>query len=261
LSTTLAHCDEATPEYGYLVCDACLTLYPIAQQIVDMVLPNTPLALTLAGWSNQLPLAPYLYERFWRQRALTLMTGEDFPVEREVARLNEWTALAAGELALDLGTSTGLYARGLDKRADTTVFAIDAARGMLREARRYIRREGQSGIVLMRALAEQLPFHDESLDAVVVGGSLNEFRSMFAALQEAYRVTRRGGRMFVTSLSEAAANPARWIQRFFNLYGIQFPPVAAFNRLAEGAGWSVTKQELYGIVLFTLLEKPVNGRQ
>lgn len=248
--------ENGLPRDGYLVNEHAGTVYNIRGGILDLALPIKPNALTLAGWSNHVPPTPQIYERIWRTRALSLMTGSSFPLERELALVNEWTDVKRGEVVLDVGTSTGLYARGLAATpAAPTIFAVDLSAAMLREARGYIPREGRKGIVLMRAAAEYLPFHDASLDAVVVGGSLNEMKLMSVALRESYRVTRQGGRMFVMSLSRAASAPGRLLQRFLQRGGLKFPSVADFNAMTQAEGWTTAKQESNRIVLFTLLTK------
>lgn len=247
-------CDGELPEYGYAVCDLCQRLYPISSAILDMAVYDTGFALTLAGRSNHFFPTPQLYERIWRKRALRLMTGEPFPVEHETQWLRDCTNLQAGECAVDLGTSTGLYARGLGETG-ATIFAVDLAVGMLREAQKYIRREGRRGIVLLRAAAENLPFHDASMDAVVVGGSLNEMRSLRAVLQEAFRVVRPGGRMVTMSLGRAHTPRGRALQKSAGMSGIQFPTVAEFNTHVEAGGWKIAGQESKGIVLFSQLVK------
>ena len=148
----------------------------------------------------------------------------------------------------------GLYARGMADRG-ATILAVDLAWGMLREARGYIEREQRSGIVLMRAAAENLPFHDESIDAVVVGGSFNEMKSIRVALAEANRVVRRGGRMFVMSLSKATSWRGRFLQMLASMSGIKFPRVNEFNALTSQTGWHIANQELRGIVLFRLADE------
>lgn len=254
LSTTERVCGGELPEYGYAVCDACQRLYPISSAILDMTIYDKKFALTTAGWSNHFFPTPQLYERIWRKRALTLLTGENFPVAREMQWLREWTQAQAGECVVDLGTSTGLYARGLSETG-ATIFAVDLARGMLQEAQKYIRHEKRENIVLLRAAAENLPFHDASMDAVVVGGSLNEMKSMRAAMQEAYRVVRAGGRMVTMSLSRAYSARGRSLQKPAGMSGIKFPTVAEFNHDAEASGWKIAKQELKGIVLLSQLVK------
>ena len=246
---------DGLPVEGYLVNERAGTAYDIREGIPDMTAGLRRSDLTHAGWSNHFPFAPQVYERVWRRRALTLMTGESFPVARELSVLNDWANIQPGESVVDLGTSTGLYARGVAAHVDATVFAIDLSWGMLREAKKYIAREERRGIVLMRAAAERLPFYDEALDAVVVGGSLNEMKSMPVALREARRVTREGGRMFVMGLTRANTRRGRWLQRFLGRGGIHFPTVNTFNSMMREAGWAIQGQHKRGIVLFTLLNK------
>jgi SAM-dependent methyltransferase len=245
---------NALPENGYVVCQSGSTVYDIREGIMDFTPRIERSALTVAGWSNHFFPTPQLYERIWRKRALTLLTGENFPVTREMQWLREWTDVQAGEAVIDLGTSTGLYARGLSETG-ATIFAVDLAMGMLREAQKYVRSEKRDGIVLMRAAAENLPFHDASIDAVVVGGSLNEMQSMRVAMQEAYRVVRAGGRMVIMSLSRAYSARGRSLQKLAGMSGIQFPTVAEFNTDIEHSGWKIARQELKGIVLFSQLVK------
>jgi ubiquinone/menaquinone biosynthesis C-methylase UbiE len=74
-------------------------------------------------------------------------------------------------------------------------------------------------------------------------------------LRESYRVTRRGGRMFVMSLTRAAGAPIRLLQRVLQTGGLKFPAVPEFNTITAAEGWTTLKQESKGIVLFTLLTK------
>ncbi len=253
-STPDAFTKAALPEYGYAVCDRCNHLYPIAEQILDMAVYEKKLPLTLAGKSNDFFPTPQGYERIWRKRALSLLTGESFSVARELNLLNEWTDVQANEWVMDLGTSTGLYARSLSARG-ATIFAVDLAYAMLREAKQYIAREQRNGIILLRAPAEKLPFQDASMDAVVVGGSLNEMQTFIHPLREAFRVTKRGGRMFVMSLQNAPKPLGSAVQNMLRASGIQFPTANEFSAMAHDAGWNVSKQEPKGIVLFSLLTK------
>jgi SAM-dependent methyltransferase/uncharacterized protein YbaR (Trm112 family) len=243
--------ENGLPRRGYLVCTTGGTAYSIRDGVLDLALPVKRSALTPAGWSNHLFPTPQLYERLWRRRALTLMMGEAFPPAREWALMNDWTNVQPGEYVVDLGTSTGLYARGLAGHG-ATILAVDLAWGMLREARRNIKRERRQGIILIRAAAENLPFHDAGIDAVVVGGSLNEMKSADVVLREARRVVRPGGRLFAMSLTQATRRPGAILQALAGLSGITFPAVTDLNSAAKAAGWTLARQELKGIVLFSL---------
>ncbi len=249
------------PKYGDVICIHCASRYPITEQILDLVPPGSRLPLTLAGESNNALLAPYIYEHLWRPRALTWLTGKAFPEAQEIALLAEWASVAPGQLVLDIGTSTGLYARGLARVTGTAgaeqpvVVAIDLARGMLQAARHYARREGIDSLAYLRTPAERLPFADASVDVIVCGGSLNEFRSIPIALCEMQRVIKPEGRIVAMSLLEAEGGWGRLSQRVFVSSGIKFPTQEAFNQAVNAAGLTVTRQEIWGIVAFSLMQR------
>jgi ubiquinone/menaquinone biosynthesis C-methylase UbiE len=88
--------------------------------------------LTPAQISNFLPVTALLYDT-WRERSLSLLTGENFTLSREFALMLEWLSVQPSQAYLDVGTSTGNYARAVaDKGA--TVTAIDISRPMLEKA-------------------------------------------------------------------------------------------------------------------------------
>ena len=84
--------------------------------------PRVPLAQS----SNFLPLTAALYEPLWRKRSVSIITGGDFDVERELALMLKWTHPQPGQVVLDAACSAGLYARTLlDYEAALEVHAVD----------------------------------------------------------------------------------------------------------------------------------------
>lgn len=75
--------------------------------------PKAP--LTLAARTNLWPLTALGYE-VWRQRALTLLSGRPFPLNEELSLMLKRVQPVTGQVFLDLGTSTGLYARLCSRR-------------------------------------------------------------------------------------------------------------------------------------------------
>lgn len=254
--TTATYDDEPVPVNGYALCDRCHSHYPISDHILDLASCG-PHLLTLAGRTNNAPLAPLLYEHVWRTRSLSLMTGESFPPAREMALIAEWADPTRNDLVLDIGTSTGFYARGLARASGdrAQIVALDHAPGMLAMARRNARREGLKNIAYLRAFAQALPYADASVDVIVCGGSLNEFRSLEEALREMRRVLKPNGRIVTMSLSKAESAKGLLAQRFFSLSGIRFPTRAAFGLSVLDAGLKAVRQEAYGIVTFCRLER------
>ena len=252
--------EDLLPECGEALCNQCESRFPIRNHVLDMTQPNDSGLLTIAGHSNDLPLLPWGYENIWRPRSLTMLAGESFPVEREIGLMNEWLAVRPNELVVDLGSSTDLYARGIGMQQDNaTIVAIDMAAGMLKAGRAYARRDRILNIAHFRAPAQRLPFADATVDALMCGGSLNEFRSMGEALREARRVCKPSGRLFAMSLLKATSFGGRIAQWNASLGGISFPALDQFNRTITASGWQVERQQVFGVVGFTLMKPDRNS--
>lgn len=252
--------EELLPESGEAICNQCGARFPIREYVLDMSQRDDTRLQTMAGLSNYLPMLSWGYENVWRPHSLTMLSGESFPVEREIKLLNDWVAVKPNELIVDLGSSTDLYARGIGKQnGDATIVAIDMATGMLKAGREYARRDGVKNIAHVRAPAQRLPFADASVDALVCGGSLNEFRSMREALREARRVVKPSGRMFAMSLLQATSLAGRIGQWNARLSGITFPTLDEFNAIIQSTGWTRERQQVFGVIAFTLMKPGVKG--
>ncbi len=104
---------------------------------------------------------------------------------------------------LDLGCGTGTLAIAMARapgRAQIT--GIDGDEEILDLARK---KEGSHGIEFVRGLADALPFHDGSFDRVVCSLLLHHLEPAVkrAALAEARRVLRRGGRLHVADFGRS----------------------------------------------------------
>lgn len=252
--------EELLPESGEVICNQCGARFPIHDHVLDLAQHEDTGLLTLAGLSNYMPFLPWGYENVWRPHSLTMLSGEQFPVEREITLLNDWLAVQSNELVIDLGSSTDMYARGIGKQnADATIVAIDMAIGMLKAGRKYAQRDGVKNIAHVRAPAQRLPFADASVDALVCGGSLNEFRSMSEALREARRVVKPSGQMFAMSLLKAPSLTGRFGQWNAHWGGIIFLTLDEFNMMIQSTGWSRERQQVFGTVVFTLVKPDVKG--
>lgn len=245
---------ELIPARGDATCGSCGARYPIRGNVLDITQPGDLKMLTAAGRSNLFPLTPWVYENHWRPRSLNIFTGEKFSIERELDLLNDWLKIPDNALVIDLGSSTDLYARGLGKKnRSATIVAIDLAIGMLQAGRAYALRSGLKNIAHMRAPVQRLPFGDRTIDAIACGGSLNEFADMSVALCEARRVCKPSGKMLAMSLLQADSALGRLGQLGARSGGIQFPQFGEFNRIVDAAGWERERQEVFGIVAFTLM--------
>jgi SAM-dependent methyltransferase len=239
---------------GRLRCAACDTRYPIVGGVADLLgrsaIPDSPAQLV-----NSLPPTAWAYERTWRPRALTLLSGEPFGYERELPLITGLAAPERGGLIVDVACSNGLYARSLERArgaAPGHVVGVDHAMPMLRQARDYARAEGLR-ISFVRAKAQALPFAPGAVAAAAMGGSLNEIGDAHAALCEIRRTLAADGRLTLMCLVRGETATGRALQRTLGLGGLDLPPLDALNLRLAAAGLRLRAQWRYGAVLFSLL--------
>lgn len=239
---------------GRLRCPACGAVYRIDGGVVDLLgaapPPDSPAQLT-----NALPLTAWGYERTWRPRALTLLSGESFGYERELPLIVGLAAPEAGGLIVDVACSNGLYARALERgrgAAAGHVIGVDHALPMLHQARAYARAEGLR-ITYVRAKAQALPVAPGAATALAMGGSLNEIGDVDRALAELRRALAPGGRCALMCLVRGETAPGQALQLLLGAGGVSFPPLDELNRRLAGAGLRLRAQWRHRVVVFSLL--------
>lgn len=136
-----------------------------------------------------------------------LMTGgQDVRWRKRVIQL---ARLKRNSRLLDLGTGTGDLAReALVQFPQARVIAADFTLEMMRVGQK----SGQLNFSSADAL--QLPFPDMLFDAVVSGFLMRNVIDLQRALQEQYRVLRRGGRMVILDTTRPKKNflsPFIWL--------------------------------------------------
>lgn len=235
--------DARTPQTG--------ESYPIKNGYLDLLKDRTG-ADNLANLANFLPGVGRAYEPLWRVHSLNLLAGESFPNEREVEVISRLVGLKHGGRYLDLGCSSGLYARSLSLalggRGD--IVGIDISPSMLREAARRARK-ACAPVSLARADAEDLPFSDGSFSGVVCGGTLNELGDTARALRESHRVLEPGGRFAVMGILKAQTSPpALRLQRFLSSSGLRFFETGEMRSLLDHAGYDLEVLNVHGAVFF-----------
>ncbi|WP_375286284.1 class I SAM-dependent methyltransferase [Sphingomonas sp.] len=173
-----------------------------------------------------------------------------------------------GERILDMAGGTGDIAFRLHKTgAHVTVADINPAMlevGMARAAKRRL-----DGLVWSEANAESLTFPDRAFDAYTIAFGIRNVTDIPAALREAHRVLKRGGRFFCLEFSTTTwpgfaevydAYSHHLVPRLGQLlaqdaasyrYLIEsirrFPDMPAFKRMIEEAGFAqVSAQPILG---------------
>jgi len=106
----------------------------------------------------------------------------------------------AGEAILDMAGGTGDVAFRMARRG-AQVTVADINRDMLEVGIERARKRGIEGLLWAEENAEKLSFADLSFDAYTIAFGIRNVTDIPAALKEAHRVLRRGGRLFVLEFS------------------------------------------------------------
>jgi SAM-dependent methyltransferase len=222
--------------------------WPIRQGIIDLL--DRSAAWNGAQMVNRLGIAAWGYERIWRWRALSLLSGRAFPLDEERALLVAQLAPERGGVYLDLACSTGVYGRALARALPenaSQIICLDHSRAMLRETQRYAAAEGVS-VTLVRALAEDLPFIDSGFAGVACGGSFNEFINRDRVLSEVRRTLQPDGRSFWMQARRAPTGAGRLLQLLLRPGGVAFPAADELARSLAAAGLQVVFDQRAGAV-------------
>lgn len=114
--------------------------------------------------------------------------------------------------ALEVGPGPGYLGLEWLKHTDgTSLVGLDISPDMIGLARSNAAAYGLSGrtdYILGRG--EELPFDDDTFDAVFTNGSLHEWSTPTATFDQIWQVVKPGGRVFVSDLRRDMLPPMRW---------------------------------------------------
>lgn len=151
----------------------------------------------------------------------------------------------------DVACGTGILADRIERElCPQTVYGVDMSTGMLAEAKQRSPR-----VQWLVGPAEQLPFDDGTLDAVVTSSAFHFFDQP-AALRDFYRVLAPGGMAAVTSISPRLPDPLK------QLTGIRWNPTRQptpdeLRTLFTDAGFTVAEQHRVARKVQTLVVSDV----
>jgi SAM-dependent methyltransferase len=152
---------------------------------------------------------PKIYERYWRPalgQVAKGLTGPGMAEEIRIARL--LLGLRPGDGVLDVACGPGNFSRAFASAVGDSglVVGLDASKTMLDRGAAELRRSEHRNLVLVRGSALELPFVDDSFDAVCCFAALHLFDDPFAGLDEMARVLTPGGRVaLMTSVQRQLA--------------------------------------------------------
>jgi ArsR family transcriptional regulator len=166
--------------------------------------------------------------------AITGIAGPDTTagaVRLQLSSREEWSGLLLQELGpapvgelLDIGTGSGLMLEILGSRARRAV-GVDISAPALRLARTRVHGAGLSHCEFRHGDMYSLPFDDASFDTVSIDRVLAAAERPVAAIAEAARTLRSGGRLLVVEDfdqvdARATDNPLAQLRRWFAAAGM-----------------------------------------
>jgi len=124
---------------------------------------------------------------------------------RLIAAFVRLSRLPRGSHVADLGCGSGVFTELLRREGYASV-GLDISPRLV-----ALGRSKYPGLELIEGDAENLPFHSESLDGVLLGGLLHHFPDPRRLIVEVRRVLRPGGRF--VSFDPNRMNPFMWLYR------------------------------------------------
>ena len=150
---------------------------------------------TIAGalWWRKNPSACPYSQKFWVEAPHPIITRD---------RLQQVLAPQPGERILEIGPGTGYYTLDMGEwiGPEGTVEIFDIQQEFLDHTMLRADERRLSNVVATQGDATELPFEDDSIDAVILTAVLGEIPDRAAALREIERVLRPGGRLVVGEL-------------------------------------------------------------
>ncbi|WP_424494928.1 bifunctional demethylmenaquinone methyltransferase/2-methoxy-6-polyprenyl-1,4-benzoquinol methylase UbiE [Salinimicrobium sp. GXAS 041] len=117
---------------------------------------------------------------------------------------------------LDIATGTGDLAINLVKTGASEVVGLDLSEGMLAVGRKKIAEKNLSAkIQMVQGDSEDLPFEDNSFDAITVAFGVRNFEDLEKGLQEILRVLKPGGVFVILETSVPTKFPYKQGYNFY----------------------------------------------
>jgi len=127
------------------------------------------------------------------------------------------------ETVLDIATGTGDFAIAALKLNPRLVTGVDISKGMLEKGKDKIRKRNlESKIDLLYGDSENLPFGDNSFDAITVGFGVRNFENLEKGLKEMHRVLNFDGVAVILEFSKPKSFPIKPIYNIYSKYILPF---------------------------------------
>jgi ubiquinone/menaquinone biosynthesis C-methylase UbiE len=171
--------------------------------------------------------------------------------EIRIARL--LLGLQPGDGVLDVACGPGHFSRAFARAVGDSglVVGLDASRTMLERGSAELRRSALRNLVLVRGSALELPFIDDSFDAVCCFAALHLFEDPFAGLDEMRRVLTPGGRIALMTSVQRQLGPRGPLKPITErLSGMRVFGQGEIVDALQARGFTDVHQRLSGLVQF-----------
>ena len=126
---------------------------------------------------------------------------------------------------LDVATGTADLAIALTKLHPSEIVGLDLSAQMLEMGQKKINdKQLNSRITLVKGDSENLPFQDNSFDAITVAFGVRNFENLSKGLAEINRVLKPGGQFLILEFSKVKMFPFKQLYHFYFRYVTPFVP-------------------------------------
>ena len=135
----------------------------------------------------------------------------------------EIVANSKPKFILDIATGTGDMAINLAETNADKIVGLDISEGMLDVGKQKIIKKGlQDKIEMVVGDSENLPFENDTFDAITVGFGVRNFETLEKGLSEIYRVLKPNGIFVILETSVPTKTP---FKQGYNMYSKHILPV------------------------------------
>lgn len=191
-------------------CPACRLYYPVINGIPHFIQPQ---ALT-----GQNRLIAKMYDLFsWVYRPFSKFSFAYIGMSEEEGRREVTDRLEPkGGRVLEVSIGPGNNLPYLVGRPDVgEIYGLDISLGQLKRCREYVAHRGWD-VQLQLGNAEQLPYQDNTFEAVFHVGGINFFTDKQRAIEEMIRVAKPGARILIADEYEKGA---QWYEKISPAFG------------------------------------------
>ena len=214
-----------------------------------------PAGLPSTGPAQTLMLTrvvPEIYERWWRPALGRVAKGVVVPGRAEEARSARLLlGLVPGDGVLDIACGTGNFTRDFARAVGPIglVVGLDVSTTMLARA---VEDTGVlQQVAYVRADAQNLPFRDQSFDAVCCFAALHLFADPMKALDSIVRVLTPGGRVAIFTSCRGRSAPMRtWEALVERQSGMRMFEREEIVEALEDRGFARIRQRVAGVTQF-----------